>query len=72
MFVPESDCTASFVVCGDDGYRLFVDGEEVFADWATRQRDDPQGECRNESRPEIRAAVEYFDNASSAAGSSAI
>lgn len=60
VFVPESDCTASFVMRGDDGYRALRGRRRGVRRLGQPQRDDPQGERRNESRPEIRAAVGIF------------
>ena len=34
---------ASFVMRGDDGYRLFVDGEEVLADWGNHSATTRKG-----------------------------
>lgn len=66
VFVPESDCTASFVMRGDDGYRLFVDGEEVLADWGNHNATTRKGSVEMKAGRKYALRLEYFDNASSA------
>ena len=66
VFVPESDCTASLVMRGDDGYRLFVDGEEVLADWGNHSATTRKGSVEMKAGRKYALRLEYFDNASSA------
>ena len=49
-----------------DGYRLFVDGEEVLADWGNHSATTRKGSVEMKAGRKYALRLEYFDNASSA------
>lgn len=64
VFVPKSDCTVDFSMRGDDGYRLFLDGSEVLADWGNHSVTSRKGSVALEAGRKYDLRIEYFDNAS--------
>ena len=56
----------TFVVRGDDGYRLYVDGREVLADWRDHAATTRSATLDVVAGKSYAVRLEYYDNASTA------
>lgn len=59
-FSPEESADYLIAVAGDDGYRLFVDGEKVIEDWKTHGETVNKYHSYFEKGKEYKFVVEYF------------
>lgn len=59
-FSPEESADYLIAVAGDDGYRLFVDGEKVIEDWKTHGETVNKYHSYFEKGKEYEFVVEYF------------
>ena len=55
-----------FELSGDDGYRMFIDGEEVMADWRNHSRSVRTYNFKAKANKKYNIRIEYFDNSSDA------
>ena len=55
-----------FELSGDDGYRMFIDGEEVMADWRNHSRSVRTYNFKAKANKKYSIRIEYFDNSSDA------
>lgn len=55
-----------FSVCGDDGYRMFIDGKQVLADWGNHGTTERTYLFNAEANRKYDVRIEYFDNSSTA------
>ena len=61
-FSPEQSGDYLIAVAGDDGYRLFVDGEKVLDDWKTQGETVNKYYANFEKGKEYKFVVEYFQS----------
>lgn len=66
VFVPSADGSVMFKVEGDDGYRLFVDGKEVVADWRNHKKSARFGSLDVKAGKQYSIRLEYYDDLSDA------
>ena len=55
-----------FELSGDDGYRMFIDDEEVMADWRNHGRTKRTYIFKAKANKKYNIRIEYFDNSSDA------
>lgn len=65
-FKPAATGRVTFVVRGDDGYRLYVDGREVLADWRDHAATTRSATLDVVAGKSYAVRLEYYDNASTA------
>ena len=65
-FKPAATGRVTFVVRGDDGYRLYVDGREVLADWRNHAATTRSATLDVVAGKSYAVRLEYYDNASTA------
>lgn len=66
VYRPVKDATVQFNVAGDDGYRLFVDDQEILGDWGDHSKTYLQKDVEFKAGKEYRIRLEYYDNTSDA------
>ena len=55
-----------FELSGDDGYRMFIDNEQVMADWRNHSRTKRSYYFKAKANKKYNIRIEYFDSASDA------
>ena len=55
-----------FELSGDDGYRMFIDNEQVMADWRNHSRTKRSYYFKAKANKKYNIRIEYFDNSSDA------
>lgn len=65
-FKPARTGRVTFEVRGDDGYRLYVDGREVLADWRNHSATTRSATLNVVAGKSYPLRLEYYDNASTA------
>ena len=65
MEVPETKAY-EFVVRGDDGYRMFIDGQKVLSDWGDHSPSSKSYKMDMKAGQEYEIKVEYYESASGA------
>ena len=66
VFYSKEDEELLFELSGDDGYRMFIDNEEVMADWRNHGVTKRYYLFRAKANKKYNIRIEYFDNASDA------
>lgn len=61
-YQPEKTGYQSFVVSGDDGYRLLIDGEMVIENWQQQSETAKKYECKLNAGQEYKIEVEYYQD----------
>ena len=55
-----------FKLSGDDGYRMFIDGEEVMSHWGNHSKSERTYLFKAKANKKYNLRIEYFDNSSDA------
>ena len=66
VFYSTMDEQIEFSVRGDDGYRMFIDGKQVLADWSNHGTTERRYLFNAEANRKYDIRIEYFDNSSTA------
>ena len=66
VFYSKQDEELLFELSGDDGYRMFIDGEEVMSDWRDHQRTKRSYLFKAKANKKYNVRIEYFDSSNDA------
>lgn len=66
VFYSQSDGEYEFVLSGDDGYRMFINDEEVMGHWANHARSTRTYIFNAKAKRKYDIRIEYYDNSSDA------
>lgn len=66
VFCSQSDGEYEFVLSGDDGYRMFINDEEVMGHWGNHSRSTRTYTLSAKAKRKYDVRIEYYDNSSDA------
>ena len=66
VFCSKQDEELMLELSGDDGYRMFIDGEEVISDWRNHSYTKRSYLFKAKANKKYSICIEYFDNSSDA------